>query len=144
MNIYTMGSDIAQIPLSVVFQIVGYRYLKSNFKCDFKYRYLFHNYHMIFFVLSMRHSGTWRYEGSKSKSLKSDYLMMFQLKIGYFGPVNTIFCWVRWVWSEFMPFKETWNYQIFPILCFLGVKLTIVAKPQIPNNIPFWDTMYEP
>ena len=49
-----------------------------------------------------------------------------------------------WVWSEFMPFKETWNYQIFPILCYLGVKLTIVAKPQIPNNIPFWDTMYEP
>ena len=43
-----------------------------------------------------------------------------------------------------MPFKETWNYQIFPILCFLGVKLTIVAKPQIPNDIPFWDTMYEP
>ena len=25
-----------------------------------------------------------------------------------------------------MPFKETWNHQIFPILCFLGVKLTIV------------------
>ena len=36
-----------------------------------------------------------------------------------------------------MPFKETWNYQIFPILCYLGVKLTIVAKPQIPNDIPF-------
>ena len=34
-----------------------------------------------------------------------------------------------------MPLKETWNYQIFPILCFLGVKLTIVAKPQIPNDI---------
>jgi hypothetical protein len=33
--------------------------------------------------------------------------------------------------------KETWNYQIFPILCNLGVKLTIVAKPQIPNDIPF-------
>ena len=26
----------------------------------------------------------------------------------------------------------------------LGVKLTIVAKPQISTNIPFWDTMYEP
>ena len=34
-------------------------------------------------------------------------------------------------------FKETWIYQIFPILCYLGVKLTIVAKPQIPNDIPF-------
>ena len=43
-----------------------------------------------------------------------------------------------------MPLKVTWNYQIFPILCFLGVKLAIVAKPQIPNNIPFRDTMYEP
>ena len=41
-------------------------------------------------------------------------------------------------------FKETWNYQIFPILWFFGVKLTIVAKPQISTDIPFWDTMYEP
>ena len=29
-----------------------------------------------------------------------------------------------------MPLRETWNYQIIPILCNLGVKLTIVAKPQ--------------
>ena len=43
-----------------------------------------------------------------------------------------------------MPLKETWNYLIFPILCNLGVKLTIVAKPQIPNDIPFLDTMDEP
>ena len=27
----------------------------------------------------------------------------------------------------------------FPNFVFLGVKLTIVAKPQIHNNIPFWD-----
>ena len=32
----------------------------------------------------------------------------------------------------------------FPNFVFLGVKLTVVAKPQIPNNFPFWDTMYEP
>ena len=43
-----------------------------------------------------------------------------------------------------MPFKETLIYQIFPILCFLDVKLTIVAESQIPNDIPFRDTMYEP
>ena len=30
-----------------------------------------------------------------------------------------------------------------PTSGFLGVKLTIVAKPQIPNDIPFRDTMYE-
>ena len=28
-----------------------------------------------------KHSGTWGYKGSKSKSLKSSYLMMFQLKL---------------------------------------------------------------
>ena len=27
------------------------------------------------------HSGTWGYEGSKSKCLKSSYMMMFQLKL---------------------------------------------------------------
>ena len=76
----------------------------------------------------------WRVKIKVFKKLLFDNV---STKIGYFGPVNTIYCWVGWVWSEFMPFKETWNYQIFPILCYLGVKLTIVAKPQIPNNIPF-------
>ena len=73
----------------------------------------------------------------KIKVFKKVLFDNFSTLIGYFGPVNTIYCWVRWVWSEFMPFKKTWNYQIFQILCYLGVKLTIVAKPQIPNNIPF-------
>ncbi len=43
-----------------------------------------------------------------------------------------------------MQFQETWKYQIFLILCFLGVKLMIVDKPQIPTNTPFYDRLYEP
>ena len=43
-----------------------------------------------------------------------------------------------------MQFQETWKYQIFLILWFLGVKLMIVAKPQIPTNIPYNDQLYEP
>ena len=38
-----------------------------------------------------------------------------------------------------MQFQETWKYKIFLILWFLGVKLIIVAKPQILTNIPFND-----
>ena len=93
-----------------------------------------------------RYTAQWymRVRRAKIKVFKKLLFDDISTWIGYFGPVNTIYCWVRRVWSEFMSFKETWNYRIFPILCFLGVKLTIVAKPQIPNNIPFWDTMYEP
>ena len=40
--------------------------------------------------------------------------------------------------------KLVLEYQIFLILWFLGVKLMIVAKPQIPTNIPYNDQLYEP
>ena len=39
--------------------------------------------------------------------------------------------------------KLVLEYQIFLILWFLGVKLMIVAKPQIPTNIPYNDQLYE-
>ena len=43
-----------------------------------------------------------------------------------------------------MQFQETWKHLIFQILCFLGVKLMIADKPQISNNNPFYDKLYEP
>ena len=64
--------------------------------------------------------------------------------ICYFWSVDTIFCWLGWIWRDFKQFQASWKYPIFLILCFLGVKLMIVDKPQIPTNIPFYGSMYEP
>ena len=41
-------------------------------------------------------------------------------------------------------FQASKKHPIFLILYSLGVKLMVVDKPQIPTNIPFYGSMYEP
>jgi hypothetical protein len=68
--------------------------------------------------------------------------------ICYFWSVDTIYCWFGQIWSDFLSdfkqFQATWKYPIFLIFCFLGEKLMIVDKSQIPTNIPFYGSRYEP